>query len=246
MIGLVEIPEDIWMQQIIGLCQAMEDMDEEEKYIRMALDYFPVEKKYWNFLANINLGREEYLAGTAALEIASRVEPPEKKSEWRSLIELYNFLGMPLRSAEGTQTGFDLIVKEETTKEQAATEKAQQLAVADAYTRGARVDKAVAYLDSLIAENPSYTYELKYKKATILYEARRNKEAMTAVDDCIAMDARAYDAHFMKAWIAWDMKKWDVAEEAFDAASSSKEDNIRLTSKDAVEMLVGLKEAKNK
>ena len=153
---------------------------------------------------------------------------------------------MPLRSAERTQEGFDLLVKDGTENDQEATEKEQHLAVADAYAQGARVDKAVAYLDSVVAKDPSYAYDLKLRKASILYEARRNEEALAALDDCIAMNARAYDVHYMKAWIAWDMKDWDLAEEAFDAASSSKEDQVRLTSEDALIMLTDLETARTK
>lgn len=251
MLGLVdagnveslEKPKDAWMQQIIGICQMQEDAKEEEKYIRLALDYFPMEKRYWKLLANSCLINEEYSPGTAALEIATRIALPDQKSDWTSLIDLYNFVGLPLRSAESLQTGFDLLTEDSTEEKRQRLQKERQLAVADAYVRGARVDKAVAYLDSAIAENPSHSYDLKMKKATILYEARRNEEAMAALDECIDANARGYDAYYMKGWVAWDMKDWDTAEEAFESASSSKNDSIRLNSKTAIEMLADLDKA---
>jgi hypothetical protein len=237
MLGLTETPKDNWLLQIIAICQAMEDSKEEEKYIRLALDYFPMEKKYWRYLAQTYLAKEQYTAGTAAFEIATRVALPEKKSEWSTLIDLYNYLGLPLRSAESIQMGLDLLAKE-------STEEEQQLAIATAYARGARVDKAIAYLDSVIAKAPSYA--LKIKKATILYEARRNKEALAALDDCIAAKSNAYDAHFMKGWVAWDMKNWKMAKNAFEESANSREDTIRYNSEDALEMLASLDEAKKK
>jgi predicted Zn-dependent protease len=237
LLGLSETPKDNWMLQIIGICQAMEDAKEEEKYIRLALDYFPMEKKYWRYLANVYLSKEDYTGGTAAFEIATRVALPEQKTEWRTLIDLYNYLGLPLRSAEGIQMGLDLLAKE-------SSEEEQQLAIADAYARGARVDKAVAYLDSVIAKAPSY--ELRIKKATILYEARRNEEAIAALDDCIDMKSNAYDAYFMKGWVAWDMKNWKMAKSAFTESSNSRQETIRYTSEDALEMLASLDEAKKK
>jgi len=240
MLDQTKNPEDIkdtWMVQIIGICQAMEDSKEEEKYIRMALDYFPMEKKYWRYLANISLSKEDYTGGTAALEIATRVQLPDQKSEWRSLIELYNYLGLPLRSAESIQEGLDLLAAE-------STEEEQQLAIAEAYARGARVDKAVSYLDSVIAKSPSY--ELKIKKATILYDARRNEEALAALDDCIAMKKNAYDAYYMKGWVAWDMENWSLAKEAFGEAANSREETTRYSSENALEMLASLDEAKAK
>jgi Tfp pilus assembly protein PilF len=237
LIGMTETPKDAWLLQTIGICQAMEDPKEEKKYIRLALDYFPMEKKYWRYLANRLLAEDQFKAGAAALEIATRVEAPEDGSEWRGLIELYNYIGLFLRTAENTKAGLDLLAK---TKD--SSEEKQQLVVAEAYARGTRVDKAVAYLDSVIAKNPSY--DLKIKKATILYDARRNEEALAALDDCIAADSRAYDAYYMKGWIHWDMKNWDAAEEAFEKSSSSKDDIIRYNSSDALEMLADLVKAR--
>lgn len=235
-IGLVETPKDSWMQTIIGICQIQEDTKETEKYIRMALDYFPLEKKYWKLLAGIYGEKDDYTGVAAAYEIATRIKLPEDKSEWQNLIEIYNYLGLPLRSAVSIQMGLDLLAA-------ASTEEEQQIKIAEAYARGARVDKAVSYLDSVIAKNPSYT--LKIKKATILYEARRNEEAMAALEDCIAEKANAYDAYYMKGWVAWDMKDWDVAERAFEEASVSREETIRYYAENALEMLKSLEKAKS-
>jgi tetratricopeptide (TPR) repeat protein len=203
----------------------------------MALDYFPLEKKYWRYLAQAELAKEDYKAGTAAFEIATRIALPDKKNEWRTLIDLYNYLGLPLRTAESIQIGLDLLA-EESTKEE------QQLAIAEAYARGARVDKAVSYLDSVIAKAPSY--KLRIKKATILYEARRNAEAIAALDACIDMKSNAYDAQYMKGWVAWDMKDWKMAKKAFGEASNARDENMRYISENALEMLVSLDEARAK
>ncbi len=227
-----------WFDSLIYICEAMEDSAESEKYIKLALDHYPMEKKYWKLWANARYQKEDLKAATACYEIGARVEKPTDKTEWRTLIDLYNYLGLPLRSAKSIQMGMDLLAKEK----DSSVEK-QELAVADAYARALRVDKAVAYLDSVIAKTP--TYDLKLKKATILYNARRNKEAMAALDDCIAMDKKAYSAYFMKGMVAWDMKEWKIAEDAFDNASSAKDDTIRLNSKDALDMLADLDKAKN-
>jgi len=237
MIGLVELPEARWLDSLIYICQGQEDSKGAEKYIRLALSHYPMEKKYWRLLANTYIEKEKFADAAAAFEVASRVELPDQRSEWRALIDLYNYLGLPLRSAEAIQDGLDLLAAE-------STELEQQLAIAEAYDRGARVDKAVSYLDSLIAKNPSY--ELKLKKATILYDARRNKEALAALDDCIAMKANAYDAYYMKGWIAWDMEDWKMAKRAFGEASNSRDESIRYTSENAIEMLLSLDEAKSK
>jgi tetratricopeptide (TPR) repeat protein len=131
--------------------------------------------------------------------------------------------------------GLDLLAAE-------STEEAQQLAIAEAYARGARVDKAVSYLDSVIARNPSH--KLRLKKAEILYDARRNQEALAAADECIAAKENAYDAYYIKGWVEWDMKNWGEAEAAFHAASNARDEIIRYNSENALERLALLKKAK--
>lgn len=236
MMGMVEVPEKAWLQNLIGICQMQDDMKETEKYIWLALKYYPMETQYWEYLYVICSQKEDLRGAAAALEIESEIHPPDSDREWQRLIDLYNYNDLYLRSAESIQSGLDLLAAE-------STEVEQQLAVAKAYARGARVDKAVSYLDSAIAKNPNY--DLKLKKAAILYDARRNLEALAALEDCIKERSNAYDAYYMKGWIAMDLKDWDTAKDAFTEASNSREEIIRYASEDVLERLAGLEKAKN-
>lgn len=236
MIGLSDTPKINWFDSLIYICQAQENAEDAEKFIRLALEHFPMEKKYWEFLGYARSEKEDFEGTAACFEIATRVQQPDDTSEWQKLIDLYNYIGLPLRSARSIQEGIDILAK-------ASTEEEQHIAVAEAYARGLRVDKAVASLDSAIAKNPSYA--LKLKKAEILYNARRNQEALAALDDCIATNKEAYEAYYMRGWIAWDMKDWDTAIEAFDAAAASRDNNIRINATNALDMLASLNKAKN-
>lgn len=234
MIEAVEIPESSWLESIISICMEQEDNKEMDKYINLALQFYPMETKYWNLMGNSFLNKEDYKGAASALEIAARVETPDKGSQWRTLIDLYNFIGLPLRSAASIQKGFNLLAKKD-------EEDAQHILVADAYVRGARVDKAISYLDGVISKNGSF--ELLLKKAKILFEARRNNEAIAAFDECVAVNPKAWDAYFMKGLAAWDLKDWKEARKAFDKALNSKD--YRTMAQDALDMIADLDKAKS-
>ena len=67
---------------------------------------------------------------------------------------------------------------------------------------------------------------------------------MAVLDECIAMDAKAWDAYYLKGWVAWDLKDWETAKKAFDKATNSKDH--RPVAQDALDMLASLDEAKSK
>ena len=95
MIESVETPESTWLESVISICVEQEDSKEAEKYIKLALGFYPMEIKYWNLLGNSFIEKEDYRGATSAFEIATRVAAPEKGSQWKSLIELYNYIGLP-------------------------------------------------------------------------------------------------------------------------------------------------------
>ena len=235
-IGSAEKPETKWLDSIIAICTAQEDNAETEKYIRMALRNYPMEKKYWNLMAQVFYGKEDYKGAASVLEIATRVQAPEKDSEWKTLVDLYNYINLPLRAARGLQQELPLMKKGGTSEED------QQILVAEAYARGMRVDKAVAYLDAILAKNT--TFKLLMEKGKVLYNARRNKEAIEVLDQCIAMNPKAYNAYIMKGWALWDMKEWKTAKKAFNGALNSKD--YGLQAQDALDMLASLDEAQAK
>ena len=233
MIEAVEIPESNWLESIISICMEQDNQKDTDKYINLALQFYPTDKKYWNLMGNSFFNKEDYRGAASAFEIAARVEAPDKKSQWRNLIDLYNYIGLPLRSANSIQEGFNMLAE-------GGKKEEQQLLVAEAYARGARVDKAIAYLDGILSKNKSS--ELLLKKGKILYDARRNKEAIAAFDECIAMNAKAWDAYLMKALAAWDLEDWKMARDAFDQALNSKD--YRLQAQEALDMLASLDKAK--
>jgi tetratricopeptide (TPR) repeat protein len=229
LINLVEKPESKWLESIIAICMEQKATKEALKYIGRALSLYPMEKKYWNLMANIYLDRANYKAAASAFEIGTWVKPPDKENEWKNLIDLYNYLNLPLRSAKSIQKG---LVK-------GGDKSEAPIMVADALARGMRVDEAIAYIDSNLSKKPNL--QLMLTKGRILFEARRNQAAVEVFNECLSMNPKAWEAYVMKGWAAWDQKDWSTARGAFTMALSSKKHKAQ--AKYALEMLDSLDEA---
>jgi tetratricopeptide (TPR) repeat protein len=232
LINLVEKPESKWLESIVAICMEQKASKEALKYLERALSLYPMEKKYWNLMAAIYLDQANYNSAASALEIGTWVKPPDKENEWKHLIDLYNYLRLPLRSAKSIQKGLV----------QGGDNSGALIMVADAFARGMRVDEALAYIDSVLSNKPNF--RLLLAKGRILYEARRNQAAIAVFDECLSMNPKAWEAYVMKGWAAWDQKDWKTAKRAFSMALSSKK--FKAQAKEALEMLDSLDEAKSK
>lgn len=232
LINLVEKPESKWLESVIAICMEQKAPKEALKYIERTLNLYPMEKKYWNLMANIYLDQANYNAAASAFEIGAWVKPPDKENEWKNLIDLYNYLNLPLRSAKSIQKGLV----------QGGDKSEAPIMVADAFARGMRVDEAIAYIDAVLSNKPNL--QLLLKKGRILFEARRNQAAIAVFDECLSMNPNAWEAYVMKGWAAWDQKDWKTAKQAFTRALSSKA--YKAQARDALEMLASLDEARSK
>ncbi len=191
----------------------MQNVDKAEKFLHEAIDLYPMEPKYWNFLSLIRQEREDYYGMAGAFEIHSYVKPPEKESEWNQLISMQHNLGLTLKEAKNLRKSInDDINKED-----------EQIKIADLYARALKIDKAVSYIDDILKKKPSSN--LMLKKAEILSNARRNEELIAVCDELIAVNKDAGDGkvYYLKGNAAWDLEDWDTMEQAFKRAQSYKE-----------------------
>ena len=230
MIDLPGDPNPEWLDTVIQICFEQEKIDETEENILMALDYYPLNTKYWQWLYNVRMQKEDYLGGTSALAIQYYIEPPEKKGDWKQLTDLYTYFNVPLRVAKTLPKSFENGVEE-----------SQHIQIARAYANAERIDEAVAYLDGVISKNPSST--LMLEKGRILFNARRNKEAIEALNDCIKFDPDNGDAYLYKGYAAWDLKDWETTREAFEGALDVPE--TKALAKEYISFMDDLDEAKN-
>jgi predicted Zn-dependent protease len=208
------------------------DVNKAETFLREALNLYPMEPKYWNFLSLIRQEKEDYYGMAAAYEIYSYVKPPETENEWRQLISIEHNLSLVLREAKNIRKSInDDINKED-----------EQIQVADLYARAYKIDKAISYLDDILKKKPST--KLMLKKAEILYNARRNKETIAACDELLEVNKDAGDGkpYYMKGNAAWDLEDWNTMENAFTRAQSYKE--YKAFAKYALGFISSLDEAK--
>ncbi len=231
MIDLSEKPESSWFETIISIYIEKGNNDKAEEYILKALDIFPLKRNYWQLLASIRLDESDYTGAASALEIGYTIEPPGKRIEWANLLDLYSYLKVPLRIAKSLET---LMEKDAPTEE-------DYIKISQAYADTFRVDEAVSFLDSVISKNPSKG--LLFQKAKILYEARRNKEAIKAFDECLEVDPDNGYIHVLKGFAAWDMEDWETTKEEFTIAEDFKE--YRTQAKDVLAVIEDLERARS-
>lgn len=211
LVRLVELPtepEAQWYELLIGICVEREEMRDAEKYILDFLRINPVQGKYWKFLAQIRMDREDWPTATSDLEISYRVEAPKRSSEWVTLGDLYTgAVNAPLMGARCYTEAY---------KDDSA-EKGY-LRISRTYQSAYRYDDAVKALDAGIKKNPK-SDKLYFEKGRVLYEARRYMEAVEALKECVKIDPKSGDAYFQMGLAAWTVKEWDTARAAFVQAS---------------------------
>jgi tetratricopeptide (TPR) repeat protein len=215
---------------MIGIYLEQEKYDDAQKVIFEALDKFPLSANLWQQLGIIRQAKEDYPGLVGALEIRNTIKPPEKPEQWKQTISIYQSVNLPLRVARS----IELSLKGGNAKE------ADYLKIADLYAKAMKTDKAVDYLNNLIKKSSSPA--LMLKKAEIIYNTRRNKEAIAACDEVIAVSPNEAAAYFMKGNAAWDMEDWDTMEASFKKIQGDKD--YKAYAKNALEFIMSLEEAK--
>ncbi|MBN1907649.1 MAG: tetratricopeptide repeat protein [Deltaproteobacteria bacterium] len=230
MMSTTKEPKENWFNMLLGICFEEEKYDEAEKIIFEALNLFPMSAVYWQQLGMVRQAKEDWYGMAGAMEIRTNIKPPEKTADFKEIYNIYNSLNLPLRVIKGIEMS---------AKDKALEEK-EYLQIADAYARAMKIDKAVSYLDKQIQKKPSSA--LMLKKAEILLNARKNKEAIKACDDLIAFNPNEGGAYKIKGLASWDLEDWEGMRVAFTRAQSFKEH--RREAEDGLDYLKSLDEAK--
>lgn len=230
LLSLPEKPNPDWFQMIINICMELEQNDEAEDYVRKFLVFDPLKAEYWRLLAQFRLDKDDYRSAAGALEIGYSVQSPKKKKSWEDLADLYAYLNAPLKVAGSLENAL----------EGAKPNDDRFLQLVEFYARAQRFDRAIAFIDQMIAENR--TAKLFLEKGKILYDSGRAKDAIGAWEECVEIDSQIGACHIMKGFAQWDLKDWEGARDTFVGTLRIKE--YRLQAEDAIAVLDDLESVK--
>ena len=207
LLGLPGTPDPQWHKMIIEVSYAMEQWAEVERYILEFLKMDPLQSYYWSMLSQLRLDKNELKTGASDLEIAFRIEPPKRQSQWRNLSELYRYVQAPLMEVRTLKEGY-----------KSDDDPKGYMRIARAYEVALRYDEAVKTLDEGIKKNPS-SADLLLEKGMLLYHALRYKEAIEAYKACTKLDPKQGVAYIYWGECAMLLKDWDESRTAFAKAS---------------------------
>jgi tetratricopeptide (TPR) repeat protein len=198
-------PEMRWYEDIIAVCVELKEREAAEYWAKETLKRNPGQSKYWRFISQMRLEREEYASAAGALEIAYRLENTKSK-EWLELANLYVYLNAPLMAIRCMDAAYGPEIPNE-----------RKVEIAHIYARTQRFDKGMEYLSEAIKEKPSA--DLLFQKGKILYDAMKYEAAIVILDQCIKMDPKYGDAYILAGFAAWNIKKFHKARSEFAGAS---------------------------
>jgi pentatricopeptide repeat protein len=213
-------------ETIFSLCEEMGQKDEARKYLVQMMNLDPLNPKYWEYLARMYQEDDDFTGVTSALEIAYNIKKPEKK-EIERLEQFYAYLNVPLRLAKNIQNRDD------------KTENDYKNMI-NAYLSAIRTDKAVSIIDEMLKNKKDI--DLLLKKGKILFEARKDKEAIKTFDECIAMNPNKAEAYMLKGYCAWDLEDWNLAKESFRKAINDRD--YKKQASELIDVIESLEEAK--
>ena len=212
LVGLPGKPDAKWYEALIGICMQQEEDKDAERYIIDFLRINPVQAKYWKYLYQIRVKRDDWQTATSDLEISLRVEPPKRQTDWKTLGDLYyRAVNAPLMGARCYKSAY-----------KDNSDEKGFLAISRVYQMAYRHDEAIKTLDEGIRLNPKGSI-LLLEKGRVLYEARRYKDSIAALEECVKIDPNSGDAYFQMGLAAWILKEWDYARTAFVQAKRLSE-----------------------
>jgi len=204
-------------------------MDEAEGYVWEFLKMDPLQAEYWQLLAQLRLDSDDYRSAASALEISYVIKKPKRTKAYEDLADLFAYLSAPLKAASSLEDAYH---------DEKPSEKFMGLV--DAYARAQRFNKALKYLNQLIAEKK--TGRLLLEKGNLLYNSGKIKEAIAAWDECIDVAPGKGECHILKGFAYWDLLDWENARTTFETALDNEEYQIQ--AEDAIAVLDDLDSAK--
>ena len=169
----------------------------------------PLEPKWWKAVSHLHLNHNKLEKGLASLIIYSYLTPLSPQ-ETSLMADLYLSLNIPSRAADY----YEVLLKEKP-----CLEKIKR--IIHAYTGCYQRDKALAWIEKGLSGRKKDADLLK-RKAGLLYEMERYKEAAEVYEVLAHQDSKPGENFLMLGYCAWNMKQLDRACKAFNRACRYK------------------------
>ena len=92
-------PRKKWMLAMVRARMDLKQWKAAAEVLARVLRRYPGDASLWRTAASLELRRKSYAKAASALEVAVRLQGPQK-GDWRSLAELHRVVGAPAKSAE--------------------------------------------------------------------------------------------------------------------------------------------------
>lgn len=200
-----EAMQQSWLQLLIHTDLDLEAWKDADQDLSAYLERFNTEAAYWRLLGQVHMKQKDYPAAAGALEIAYVLDPPSS-SGWRELADLYLVSGVPLQAARCLERAWG---PEPT--------PAQCDLLAGTYSRSHQLNRAVHFLDSAIARDPSALRYLELGK--LYYEAGFYEKAVGALSASIGLQQDNGLAHLLVGYSCIELGRLEAARLAFGQAA---------------------------
>ncbi|MBK1875433.1 tetratricopeptide repeat protein [Pelagicoccus mobilis] len=173
------------------------------------ISLFPSEKKYWNYLANMYLSKEQQGKSLAVLRLAYEQGYVSESRDILRLAKLYLYEGIPVKAA-------DLLARALEKKQIEPTEKNYRL-LAEAWYKSQEIDEAKGAFKS--AGEKSETGEHDLYRAQMHLDSEEYEQAIEALEAAIKRGVKQQEnAIMMLAMANFQIKRFDDALTALEKA----------------------------
>jgi len=206
---LADPPDGRLLYQAAVAYSQAEALDRAEDILIRLLSQSPDKADHWLLLGQVRLGQENYLAAATALEVAYALEEP-KQAGWKSLADIYFFLGAPLKGVRTLAKAYGPAPTAEECQEMAGW-----------LFQAERAEAAIEYLDRGIMQEP--TAEGYLEKGRMLYDLGRYDEAVRALEAAVKLAPEAALAQLLLGLAALEVDRLGLAGKALRRAATDKE-----------------------
>ncbi len=201
-------PPRAWLELLVNTLIELKAYDRAETVLTELVDRFPERAGAWRLLAQVRLQKKSFQAAAAALEIAYRLEPP-RKSDLKTLADIYFYLKAPLKGALTLERAYG---------PRPSAKECRELA--GWWLAAERPDRALAWLERAIRLAPSAG--LYRDKGRLLFERGRYAEALESLEAAVRIAPDSPLTNLLLGLAALESDRFDTARRALERAAADE------------------------